>query len=626
MNVNNYRADIDGIRAVAVLMVVVYHAFPSALPAGFIGVDVFFVISGYLITAIIFKGLNDSSFNFLTFYSRRIKRLAPSLLVVLVATFVMGWFVLLPDEYRQMGKYGIASVFFIVNFLFSRELDYFDRSAEENPFLHLWSLSVEEQYYVVWPMLAFLAFRLGIKARSVILLITVISLALTAYFSYSKPDLTFFSPVFRAWEFGLGGLLVLSRNGKYSFMPNAQAVAGVLIIGLALLVISEDINRLSLWMALPVLDTCLLINAGPSAWINRKLLANKAVVFVGLISYPLYLWHWPLFAFMNITEAGLHGFAFRAGAVMLSFVLAAATWKLVEQPLRYSHSPRAVTALLASFIVLGVVSLGVYRGEGVPGRLSYDVVQANDQLLWPMDLRSSPECVAKYPGMRLSFCLESGPATATKVAIIGDSYSNQYYYGLSPAFAARGEQLINLGHHSCAPVWGVGEYRPEKDCTSIDLILERVIADPSITTVVLASAWSGTEAYVGEAQVKRFSRSLSDTIADLKRAGKKIFIIDSVPPHLSRPAVCVRRPVRLADHSGACEISRAVIEQRLLREREMISTVLQDFSDINRISPVDVLCDRSTCPLTKAGSLLYRDGHLSKFGSDFLARAIINRF
>ncbi|MES2481134.1 MAG: acyltransferase, partial [Pseudomonadota bacterium] len=309
----------------AVLSVVVFHAFPGAIWGGFIGVDVFFVISGFLISTIIFENLAQGTFSFTTFYARRIKRIFPALLLVLAASLAFGWFALFSQEYQQLGRHIAAGAGFVANLVLRGEAGYFDNSAETKPMLHLWSLGVEEQFYIVWPLVVWLAWRLRLRLGLITLVMAALSFALCVKGVRSDAVAAFYSPLTRFWELLFGTLLAwLMLEGKKAESPGAgtpwQRLAGFLagdrraghtlsdalsFGGLLLLVVGfwgirKSFSFPGAWALLPVLGATLIIAAGPQAWVNRTLLSHRLAVWFGLISFPLYLWHWPLLSFARV--------------------------------------------------------------------------------------------------------------------------------------------------------------------------------------------------------------------------------------------------------------------------------------------------------------------------------------
>jgi peptidoglycan/LPS O-acetylase OafA/YrhL len=372
-----YRPDIDGLRAIAVLAVVAFHAFPNLVKGGFIGVDVFFVISGYLISTIIFESLDKGTFRFSEFYARRIKRIFPALILVLVACFIFGWFALLADEYKQLGKHIAAGAGFISNIVFWSEAGYFDNAADTKPLLHLWSLGIEEQFYFIWPFLLWFAWKRNFSLLIIVAIFSIISFVLNIKGIKQDPVATFYLPQTRFWELLSGSLLAwitLYKNKAFTNLRNKfdgyisiflnrekEAVNGKLLsnflsfFGFVLLAygfwrINKKLSFPGMWALVPVMGTLLLLIGGSESWLNRKILSNKIAVWFGLISFPLYLWHWPLLSFARIVEGEAPSRNIRLAAVALAVVLAWLTYKLVERPLRFGKYSKAKVAILFGLV------------------------------------------------------------------------------------------------------------------------------------------------------------------------------------------------------------------------------------------------------------------------------------
>ena len=294
-----YRPDIDGLRAISIIAVVLFHAFPGRFPAGFVGVDVFFVISGYLIGGLIVDELTEGRFSFATFYARRIRRIFPSLVVVLVAVYVVAWFVLFPGEFRQLGRHIVGSALFLSNFVLLDEAGYFDATSSAKLLLHLWSLAIEEQFYLVWPLLCVVAWRRRCDMLALTLAVLVVSFAVNIL--TADPATAFYSPLSRFWELNTGTAVALlqRRGGRFSRASWPDAVNNLItLLGVALIAAAFVFPKVETypgwWALLPVSGSALLIAARPDSWMHRYLLSSRPFVFVGLISYPLYMWHWPL--------------------------------------------------------------------------------------------------------------------------------------------------------------------------------------------------------------------------------------------------------------------------------------------------------------------------------------------
>lgn len=387
-----YRPDIDGLRAIAVLSVVAFHAFPAWIKGGFIGVDVFFVISGFLITTIILESLDKGTFSFSEFYSRRIKRIFPALLLVLCSSLFFGWLVLVPEELNQLGKHSFFGTIFSSNFILWNEVDYFDNAAETKPLLHLWSLGIEEQFYIVWPLLLWFGWKKRFNLLSLTIVVAVISLYLNLIGIKKDSVATFFSPQTRFWELLFGSILAWTvLYGKSAFknirlktdsglnrifyrdevdsdgktLKNIISFFGFSLLVYGLWEIDKDFSFPGKWALIPVLGTTFLILAGPQAWINEKILSRRIIVWFGLISFPLYLWHWPILSFARILEGGVPDRSIRIAAVVISILLAWVTVKLIEKPFRFSRKSESIKLyfLLGAMILLSAISFYVSRKD-----------------------------------------------------------------------------------------------------------------------------------------------------------------------------------------------------------------------------------------------------------------------
>jgi len=387
-----YRPDIDGLRAVAILAVVAFHAFPTWIRGGFIGVDVFFVISGFLISTIIFENLDKGTFSFTEFYARRVRRIFPALIIVLIACFIFGWFVLLADEFNQLGKHIVGAAGFVSNLVLWSEAGYFDNSAETKPLLHLWSLGIEEQFYIVWPLLAWFAWKRKINLLTLTAYVALVSFALNIQQISQYPVATFYSPLTRFWELSCGTLIACYSTNKVESFTHAKnwihsllskifhgdeqrkdsrALAdiisffGPLLLAYGFWRINKESDFPGYWALVPVLGAVSIISAGPLALANRTILSNKVAVWLGLISFPLYLWHWPILSFGRIIYHEAPPVKFRLLAIAISILLSWLTVKLIEKPMRFGNQRTRlkVATLTALVFTTGVVGFVASRTD-----------------------------------------------------------------------------------------------------------------------------------------------------------------------------------------------------------------------------------------------------------------------
>lgn len=369
----NYRADIDGLRGLAILSVVIFHIFPSILKGGFTGVDIFFVISGFLISTIILKNIDNGSFSFIEFYSRRIKRIFPALILVLFASLSVGFFCLFADEYKQLSRHVVRAAEFSINFTFAKKTGYFENAAAVKPLLHLWSLAVEEQFYIVWPAVIWVCWKRNVSLIKVILSLLIISFAINIFEVGSGKAAYFYLPQSRSWELLLGALLAYVRLGKVDYQwINLESRFGYLVhwfgpilILLGMLTISETRFYPYWWALLPALGSLLVLNAPQKFWFNRVFLSSRLMVWFGLISYPLYLWHWPILSFFQIVCGDSPSLVVRALIISASILIAWFTYHLVEHPIRVRKRRFAVLGLTLAMVLVAAVAHRIEKDDGL---------------------------------------------------------------------------------------------------------------------------------------------------------------------------------------------------------------------------------------------------------------------
>lgn len=454
-----YRPSIDGLRAIAVISVLISHIFPKVLPGGFVGVDVFFIISGFLIGKIILERLESNNFSFFDFYSRRVRRIFPVLIIVLIFTYVVGWFTLLPVEFAELGKHIAAGALFSSNLVLWSEAGYFSTASELKPLLHLWSLGIEEQFYLVWPLLLWIFWR---KKNVVLVLIAIlISLSFLSnlYLTTHNPTSSFFLPFPRFWELCLGSLIALLSIREKNNVPDADkvglyrtlnthkavvleccSVVGLIFILLAIILLTPEKKFPGYWALLPTLGASLIIVAGENTFINRKILSSRLFVFLGLISYPLYLWHWPIIAYYNISQPTISASVdcgIRFAILFVSIFMAWLSYNFVEKNLRlYKKELLKFYGLLFFMAILGGVGFVTFKNNGFiaryPAQISELIKIGNVYEYFKLgeNIRDG-----KCHSTNVSVSLESRIDTCAQrrnsmVFLWGDSYAAVLYSGL----------------------------------------------------------------------------------------------------------------------------------------------------------------------------------------------------
>ncbi len=655
-----YRPDIDGLRAVAVLAVVVFHAFPAALPGGFVGVDVFFVISGYLISSIIFKALAGGEFSFADFYARRVRRIFPPLLLVVAVSLALGWAVLLPDEYAQLAGHALAGLGFAANIVFWQQAGYFDNAAALKPLLHLWSLGVEEQFYIVWPLVAVLAWRCGRRLALVLAILAVASFATNLVLTAAAPVAAYFLLPARAWEMLAGAALAwrLHRHGAVfggarGAWAQWAAALGLTAIAAAAALIDKERAFPGWWALLPTLGAVLVIAAGEGAWVNRRLLASRVMVGLGLISFPLYLWHWPLLSFVRIVAGEAASPLALAAAVALAAVCAGLSYRLLETPVRRRQGWRPVAALVGVGAVLVAGAGNVLVRDGLAFRLKdAQAKQEAAALEWGNALRLAEDCKRWLPAGTPGHCLIADAARAPDALIVGDSHANHYFWGLSRALQDQGVNLMQLSEGGCVPLYGMAILKDGRlnDCRAVvEAAIDHAARTPEIATVFLAGRWM---AYVTGRELKDapdhvsdetlvlpgmpggdrmgrvdvFAHGLDHSLRRLTAAGKRVVFLHAVPELPFNARECVAwQPNRFVHRTPRpdCLVSRAQQRAREAEFRPQLDAVLRVYPQLAVFDPAPLMCDAEACRGRRDGLLLYRDDdHLSLDGSLWLGRQL----
>lgn len=658
-----YRPDIDGLRALAIIAVVIFHAFPSLLPGGFVGVDVFFVISGFLISGILLRALENGIFSFWKFYANRIRRLFPALLLVLFVCLAAGWFLLLPDEYERLGKHTVGAAAYVINLRLLHESGYFDIRSEFKPLMHLWSLGIEEQFYLTYPLFLWATWRFRKRLVWILGVIAVGSFALDVMYVGHDAARAFFLPQTRCWELAVGCVVAcwqslrqkrtasagFSEDSVPSQMPsfarplaaNSFSAVGVALIVVGILRIHESESFPGWWALLPVCGTALVIIAGAEAWINRHIFSKQGVVFVGLISYPLYLWHWPILVFPRMIRGGEVSVGVRLSGLIVSFMLAWATYRFVESPIRFGNKNWIrPLALVGASLMIACFGYAASR-DGFVARFPNAARDLGDlrRVVW-----STPECRA-LSGLKIDYCR----ITATKapdIVLLGDSHAAVLYDSLGPQFARRSLTLMNLGEAGCAPFHDTQTFSAGargKDCESgVNAVLNFTIHAASVRTVILsargprymtgegfglaesrlaAKRISRKDTPEGTPQPEIYARALRDTLLVLRASGKRVVLFLDWPELGFDPRSCLQRPVPISMATrNSCVVSRAEVDERNRAYRELAFQMEKEFSGVTIFDPLPYLCDSSQCYGMKDGRLLYSDDtHVSITGATYLA-------
>ncbi|MEQ1536738.1 MAG: acyltransferase family protein [Burkholderiaceae bacterium] len=621
-----YRPDIDGLRAVAVLSVVIYHAFPDALKAGFMGVDIFFVISGYLISSIIFENIDRGSFSFGQFYGRRIKRIFPALTLVLLSCLVFGWFGLLGDEFKQLGKHMAAGAGFVSNFYLWQESGYFNNAAETKPLLHLWSLAIEEQFYIVWPLIVWLTWKRKWLFLSVFIGLGVASFAYNVHLVRLDPTATFFSPATRIWELLAGVLLAYMKVRPTAWQPSQRqlhvaATLGVALLAFGLYRIDKGRPYPGTWALLPILGSFCLIFAGPTAWFNRLVLSNRLLVWVGLISFPLYLWHWPMLSFMRIVESEAPSLGYRVLAVGLSVLLAWITYYFVEKPIRANgKSTLKIVVLTTCVAALGLAGLVIFQNNGVTTRAA---AQINGVNTWDNLTFATPcKFITNGPNHDDWCNIGNAPDKPPTTLLIGDSVGNNFAPMLQRYSEQAGDSALVFRQFGRGLCHGFPEIAYENCAELVNATRAYLAITPSVDTIILAANWplyfNGFDR-VGSTPVRseQFKAAFETNVAYYQGLGKRV-IVFLAPPVGANPRACLTRPIRLSDKSS-CNLALAEALHNDGQYRAYFTMYLKSIK-VDTFDPFKYMCDETSCKVTDGTRIYYVDHeHFSAFGGQFLA-------
>jgi peptidoglycan/LPS O-acetylase OafA/YrhL len=657
---SNYRPDIDGLRAIAVLAVMGYHAFPARIPGGYIGVDIFFVISGYLITDIIFRKMLVGSFTIIDFYERRVRRIFPALILVTAVTFAIGWFYLPPRDLQSLGTNIAGGAIFIQNIVLLGQVGYFDLAAARKPLLHLWSLGIEEQYYIAWPLILLAIRRWRLNPITLTFVLIIASFFLDLAILKKNVDLAFYLPFTRAWELLIGSALSLwlitakdvsiaawitTECQKASVKVDSvlqrlvwapgTAPRGNLTVEFfafsAIAAIAGAVYRFSAhtpypgtFTLVPILAAAVLILASGS-WINRVFLSSRPMVFIGLISYPLYLWHYPLMAYARILWADAVPRLVMVATVIASVILAWLTYRYVERPIRFAKSRghAKIAALVAGMVAVGLVGLIADKTGGLPIRIpeeirGYLLTGAETSVYWRRG-----QCLLLPDQGASDFADEcSGIGKRPLLFVWGDSYAAALYAGLDRLSEQHGYGVAEYTASACPPMIGYvnGERR---FCKPINDFIIKKITEIKPNVVILHSTWSY--------DANDLNAGLKETVRQLKELKiKKIVLLGPVASWKGDGLAAnvldyfyesghTLIPARTTYRSND-EWTRA-LEQFLQKRAQEL--------DIEYISARKVMCNDEGClsRIGKDGSDLtaFDGGHLTLPGSVYLSGAILDR-
>lgn len=663
-----YRSDLDGLRALAVLPVIFFHVELLGFTGGFVGVDIFFVISGYLITLLIAGALETKSFSVAGFYERRIRRIIPAFFVMLLATSIASVALFPPRELAQFGLSAAAAAAFCSNIFFAFQTDYFAGSENMMPLLHTWSLGVEEQFYIVWPLLLLACYRTGSRL-AIRVLVVVLGVASLAYSEWATmatmTKQAFYLPQSRAWELMIGAMLALGIVPRIEsrWLREGLALLGVGMIAFAVTRFSPTTPFPGLWATIPCLGAMLVIHTGEQRdTAIYKILSLWPCVFIGLISYSLYLWHWPIFAFAEnyIGRPLTPGEAIIF--IVVSIAIATASWRYVERPFRYGEggatfSQRAYfVGGLSALALVACVGGAIYLGDGLQGRLGPETLRFYLASHDHNALRADCLEGSRHPPPTASRCtrpaLKAGDTPG--IVVWGDSHGDALFPAIVTIGQNRGLSTRQVTKKGCPPLLGAERVdddgrRPRvgtSACAEFNTaMLQELQKGPRPSLVILVARWSmytetttdlaggrrvfliDDENQVLDIETSRevLSRALGRMVDAITALGIPVLLVGQPPEFFQDPNVCyVERAMSRRDVSDCLRLPRPVADQRLRASKQILQKIASGRSAATYVGLDSILCDDQVCWAKADDQPLYEDkNHLSLSAARFVGTALL---
>jgi peptidoglycan/LPS O-acetylase OafA/YrhL len=632
-----YRPDIDGMRAVAVVLVLLFHfSLITEITAGFLGVDIFFVISGFLITAIVVGELDEGTFTLRDFYVSRIRRLAPSLFLVLVMTMAAGALWLFPSQLIELSRQVLASQFYFANIYYWQTIGYFGLNAHTVFLLHTWSLAVEEQFYLIYPACLMLLHR---YLRRYLLLAILLGLALSFFLNVMlvshKPEATFYLLPTRAWELLIGALLSVVA-GKWAgkrLLNESFGVLGIVLVAVAVTCYRRNVHFPGYYALLPALGAGFLLLAGQNSIVSRGL-SSKPLVYVGKISYSLYLVHWPtnVFAGLLIRDYSL---PWRLVMFVISFLLAAILFHAIEQPFRRRKVLAGKKRLLLAYgsVLTATLSafLVVLWTGGLPARFPPEVAR----LASYADDRSPPLTECEYLGQSLTnprdFCHIGVTSATPGWLVFGDSHAWAAHAAFDEWLRSDGRSGLFIFLHGCPPLSGIHMVGDKDACFAFNQAIMRFTENnPEVPNIVLVSTWrqaiegllsaSSQALPTREQSMQLFSDSFSETLQHLNRLGRKVYVWEPVPGAIADVPYALAR-AKLAHRSADVEFTLA---DYLSTNKYFFDAVEANRDAIaGSFSPYRALCFTGKCAVTCGNAPLYFDtAHITRSTAAFWVQVL----
>lgn len=670
-----YRPEIDGLRAIAVLSVILYHAGIEIFKGGFVGVDIFFVISGFLITSIILKDLEMGDFTISKFYQRRVRRILPALITVILISIPFALFLLPPEDLHNFAKSSISSLTFWSNFQFSLEAGYFDTPGEYKPLLHTWSLSIEEQFYIIYPI--FFIFFIKFN-KKILIFITSIILLLSLFFSqwsgnfnlqypFIDDDILFYSQSFwsefmmpfgRIWELALGalcGFLIVSKknyfqvNNKKVVLFNFFSLVGIVLIFFSFFYLSENFPYPSFYSLIPTLGTALLILFCQKDTLVQKILSYRILVFIGLISYSAYLFHYPIFSFIKYSYFTTDGFLYIFLIPLILFI-AFLNWKYIEKPFRQKNTPikKLLIFISLSYLFIFAICFFIFSTDGLKERTKFKLPQNITQSF--NELNSGIKCFdigyIHLEKNQKNICqIGDGSKKEIDFVIFGDSHIVSYHDLFDKISKKYNKKGLFIGYSGCPPILDIYPLRRdqrEKDCNKLNKYVFKIVNDKNIKNLVLISKWTyytdgnnfGKNLnFIGlkprrssnkNLSRKAFEIGIEQTFKRYSKIGTNIFIFNQVPHQIMRPEEIYYKSYNINKNKfekNLLHYSVSLEKHNSLKQftTKIFDQSLKKFKNLNLISFDDIFCDNmdGKCLIGNTEHSFYTDpSHLSFYGAE----------
>jgi peptidoglycan/LPS O-acetylase OafA/YrhL len=662
----NYRQDIDCLRGISVLLVVAFHFIPKIIPGGFIGVDIFFVISGYLITENIITKLINNKFSLSNFYLARVRRIFPSLIVILLFVIFIGNISLFPNELSNLGKYIFAGSFFITNIVTLREIDYFNALNITKPLLHLWSLGVEEQFYIIYPILLLFLYHI-FRQNLLKLLISIILILFCSIFSnlvIINESNRFYLPFTRFWEIIIGSVIAIKNqiilsntdinkekyikiftkvftNNILNKISHYFSIVGILFIIISLLLNRDRYSYLNLRYFFPIIGACCIIISFNRQIISNYILKSKFLRFFGIISYPLYLWHWSLLSFNEIIFQNSQNSLHKVLTCILSILLSICTYLYIEYPIRFSKANRKIkhNILIILMIFCGIYGLSIYLFNCVfltNNNISKKYINAFNEVNNNIKRQNIP-CF-NYIKLKIReeyiYCKYLDVKSDKTVAIIGDSHALHSYHGFKQIGKENNFNVLLLSMSGyLMPLLYTDAIIEEKFINNRKIVINKyyntLLNDNKISEVFIISRgpvymsgkyFSGS-LYDNKFGSKVFHDSLQNTIDTLIKSNKKVFLVTEVPELPTDIINYFNRPF-------SPPVNTILLRNSYINYQKEYLDLIYSLNNVIIINAMDIFCDKYFCNIFDENNLplYYDNNHLSRYGSLLLAKYIFNKY